>query len=178
MSSRKIIIIDYDINWPAKFEAEKKLIINKLDDCVVDCFHIGSTSVPGLAAKPIIDMLLVVSSLKKLDKHQPALESLGYVAKGENGISGRRYFYKGIVVRHFHLHAFETNHPEIVRHLLFRDYLQKHPEVVAKYQEIKKRACSSAAHNPVIYAELKDSFIKKHESIALSLAKKNWKKDD
>ncbi|HAT5001211.1 TPA: GrpB family protein [Serratia marcescens] len=178
MPFRKITLVDYDINWPAQFETEKNLITNMLDDCVVDCFHIGSTSVPGLAAKPIIDILLVVSSLQKLDKRQSALESIGYIARGENGIVGRRYFYKGLVVRQFHLHAYETTHPDIVRHLAFRDYLKRNPEIAAEYQETKKKALIMADNDPVIYAELKAPFIKKHESIALHLAKKSWLQHD
>ncbi|CAI0942862.1 GrpB family protein [Serratia quinivorans] len=171
MSSRKITLVDYDINWPAKFEAEKQQIVNALDDCVVGCFHIGSTSVPGLAAKPVIDMLLIVSSLQILDRRQSVLEKIGYVAKGENGIAGRRYFYKGKQVRNYHLHAYEPTHPDIVRHLAFRDYLKNNPEIAEEYQRIKKQALISAKNSSGIYAELKDPFIKKHEAIALRLAK-------
>ncbi|MDX5626912.1 MULTISPECIES: GrpB family protein [unclassified Brenneria] len=172
MSSRKITLADYDPNWPAKFEAEKLHIANSLDDCFVDCFHIGSTSVQGLAAKPVIDMLLIVSSIQTLDSRQSALEAIGYVAKGENGIAGRRYFYKGRQVRNFHLHAYEPAHPDIIRHLAFRDYLRNNPEISKEYQEIKKRALRGAKNSSELYVASKDPFIKKHEAIALSLAQK------
>lgn len=178
MSSRQITLVDYDINWPAKFEAEKKQIVNSLNDCVIECFHIGSTSVPGLAAKPIIDILLVVSSLDSLDRCQLELEKIGYIAKGENGICGRRYFIKGIQVRSFHLHAYESNHPDIVRHLAFRDYLKNNPDIAKEYQKIKKQAIIIANNEPEIYSEYKNPFIKKHESIALSHAKKSRQEDD
>ncbi len=178
MSNRKITLADYDAKWPVKFEVEKQHITNSLDDIYIDCFHIGSTSVPGLAAKPIVDMLLIVSSLQALDRRQSALEAIGYIPKGENGVAGRRYFYKGHQIRNFHLHAYESAHPDIARHLAFRDYLRNNPEIAKEYQALKNLAMISTKNSPELYAEFKDPFIKKHEAIALGLTEKIRHRDD
>lgn len=177
MFKRKITLSEYNIDWPDKFDAEKTLITNALDDCVIDCFHIGSTSVPGLMAKPIIDMLLIVTSLRTLDDRQSALETIGYISKGENGLAKRRYFYKGKLLRRFHLHAFEPRHPDIVRHLAFRDYLREQPEITIEYQKIKKLALINGKGSAEFYANFKDPFIKKHEAIALEIAEKSKRYD-
>jgi len=92
---RKIIVVPYDDRWPEMFEAESLLIKTLLGGMVKDVHHIGSTSVPGLSAKPVIDILLEVSDLKELDKYHSAMAHAGYIARGENGIAGRRYFIKG-----------------------------------------------------------------------------------
>lgn len=177
MPNRKITISDYDSHWPEKFEQEKIHLANLLGACFVDCFHIGSTAVPGLAAKPIIDMLIIVSSLTELDLLQPVLERSGYTVKGENGISGRRYFFKGNVVRYFHIHAYEINHLDIERHLAFRDYLRSHLAIAKQYESIKKKALADSRRSPERYIMYKDAFIKEHEAIALSLIEKKAKND-
>lgn len=171
MSSRHLTLADYDERWPARFEAEKRQLVDALGDGIVDCLHIGSTAVPGLAVKPVIDMLLIVAALSMLDRHQSVLAALEYLAKGENGIAGRRYFYKGAQVRRFHLHAYEPTHPDIVRHLAFRDYLRNHPEIAKEYQEVKRQALIDAQHSSKLYAKFKAPFIQRHEAIALALVK-------
>ncbi|MCG9722714.1 GrpB family protein [Shewanella sp. Isolate7] len=92
--ARSIVVIDHQMSWHQAFKVEKARLLTALGECVVSLEHIGSTSVPGLAAKPIIDMLLEVDSLAALDAQAEQLRALGYVARGENGISGRRYFCK------------------------------------------------------------------------------------
>jgi len=169
MTTRKIIIADYDSNWPTKFENEKQSLQKSLTDCFIDCFHIGSTAVPGLAAKPVIDMLMTVSSLEQVDLHQAVLERSGYTVKGENGIPGRRYFFKGNDVREFHIHAYEKDHPDVERHLAFRDYLRSHHAIARQYEAIKKKAVVAANQSPDLYVKYKDAFIKEHEIKALSL---------
>lgn len=89
---RKIIVVPYDDKWPEMFEAESLLIRTLLGGVVKSVHHIGSTSVPGLSAKPVIDILLEVSDINELDTYNSAMASGGYVACGENGITGRRYF--------------------------------------------------------------------------------------
>jgi GrpB-like predicted nucleotidyltransferase (UPF0157 family) len=98
-----IQVVDYDANWSIRFEQEKSQILNALGDAVLDIQHIGSTSVPGLAAKPIIDIVVGVEELPPSPTHIKALETLGYVYQGEAGIPGRHFFRKGMPRTH-HLH--------------------------------------------------------------------------
>src|SRR3546814_9547675 len=103
--------------------------------------HIGSTSIPGIHAKPIIDMLAVTSDLSLLDGCESRIASLGYEALGEFGIPGRRYFRKDNSTgeRTHQIHAFRTGSPQITRHLQFRDYLIAHPAVARDYDVLKRR---------------------------------------
>lgn len=92
---REIVVVQYNEKWPEMFEAESFLIQSLLGDVVRNVYHIGSTSVPGLPAKPVIDILLEVTDLNQLDQCNSAMANAGYVARGENGIAGRRFFIKG-----------------------------------------------------------------------------------
>lgn len=92
---REIVVEPYDEKWPAMFNAENFLLQALLGDVARKIHHIGSTSVPGLSAKPVIDILLEVADINQLDKCNSAMVDAGYVARGENGIAGRRYFIKG-----------------------------------------------------------------------------------
>ncbi|MFZ4689110.1 MAG: GrpB family protein [Polymorphobacter sp.] len=103
--------------------------------------HIGSTAVPGLKAKPIIDLLPVVASLAVLDGQQSRIEALGYVFYGEYGIPGRRFYaLPRDETRLVHLHFFESGSDQIWHNLAFRDYLRAHPAVAAAYAAEKQRA--------------------------------------
>lgn len=165
--ARTILVVDYDANWPALFAQEAQLLQAIVTDNLVNIEHIGSTAVPGLAAKPIIDILIEVSSLVALDKQSAAFASAGYQAKGENGIAGRRYFQKGGDNRSHHLHAFQTGDEHLLRHRAFRDYLCSHPQIAATYAELKKQAAAICQHDSHLYMQLKNGFIQEHQSKAL-----------
>src|SRR5262245_27984990 len=119
-----IRVVPYDTGWPAQYEAEAKRIRDAVGVVGVRVYHIGSTAVPGLRAKPIIDILLEVSDLAALDARARRLEALGYEAKGEFGIPGRRYFRRDneLGARTHQVHAFDADSPQAARHLAFRDY--------------------------------------------------------
>jgi GrpB-like predicted nucleotidyltransferase (UPF0157 family) len=122
--------------------------------------HIGSTAVPGLAAKPTIGILLIVRELAALDACNTLLADLGYQAKGEHGILGRRYFSKKEADHHlFHMHAYADGHPDIDRHLNFRDYLIAHPIVALDYQTLKQNLAEQFRDVPVAYTAGKANFI-------------------
>jgi GrpB-like predicted nucleotidyltransferase (UPF0157 family) len=106
---------------------------------LIDIHHIGSTAVPGLSAKPIIDLMPIVRDIQTIDALQYSMEELGYEALGENGLPGRRYFQKGGNARTHHVHVYEKENPEITRHLLFRDYLRTHPAKASLYGDLKER---------------------------------------
>jgi GrpB-like predicted nucleotidyltransferase (UPF0157 family) len=108
---RKIEVVPYENHWCKKFQEEAQLLKEAMPE-MVKVHHIGSTSVPGLAAKPIIDMIMEVQDINKVDGWGTFFEKLSYVGRGENGISGRRYFVKGInEKRTHHLHVFQTGDP-------------------------------------------------------------------
>lgn len=165
-------IVAYDFTWPAQFQAEAKVIKKAMGDNFVDIHHIGSTSVPGLAAKPIIDIILVVKSLQILDENNAGMTEIGYVPKGEYGIPGRRYYQKGGDHRTHQVHAFIENDNNIIRHIAFRDYLINNFNVCLEYAELKKKIAAECNNNIDKYCDGKDRFVKYHESIAMTLYKK------
>jgi GrpB-like predicted nucleotidyltransferase (UPF0157 family) len=118
---RKIEVVEYDPSWPELFEIEAEQIKQALGRNCIEIHHIGSTSVPGLSAKPIIDMLPVVRDIQEVDKATKAMESLGYEAKGEYGMAFRRYFQKGKDIRTHNVHMYQEGDPEISRYLKFRN---------------------------------------------------------
>jgi len=135
---RNITVIPYSPDWPALYSEAARLLTDTLKDLLIELHHIGSTAVPGLAAKPVIDILAIVTSLDALDDCHEGMCELGYEPKGELGIAGRRFFSKGSdESRTHHIHAFEKEHPAVARHLGFRDYLRLHPEEARRYAEVK-----------------------------------------
>lgn len=136
---RKVIVLPHDNEWTVLFAEEADKLKSILGEQVDSVHHFGSTSVPGLAAKPIIDILLVVEDITFVDNYNDGLQVIGYTGKGENGIAGRRYFQKGGDDRTHHLHIYQIGSPEIHRHLVFRDYLRSHPFAVKEYGELKKQ---------------------------------------
>lgn len=165
----KVQVVPPDPTWKEQFDAEAKRIRQALGDAFVRIHHIGSTSIPNIYAKPVIDILLEVADIEKLDERSAALASLGYEAKGEFGIPGRRYFRKHTEsgVRTHHIHAFESFCEGFIRHLAFRDYMIAHPEIAQAYSDLKRRLASAFPDDIEAYMDGKDSFVKEHEQLAL-----------
>ena len=164
---RKVEIVDYDHSWPVLFEKERKLLQNILGDIAKAIHHIGSTSVPGLAAKPIIDILMEVTSVNTLDGFNDELFAVGYEARGEFGIPGRRYFKKGGNDRTHHIHAFNSGDFNLTRHLAFRDYLRHHPDVASEYAALKMEIAAACNNDIYRYCEGKDVYVKRVEARAV-----------
>lgn len=164
----KITVVEYDPNWRNKYLKEEFKIKGILQDKLINSFHIGSTSIPNLKAKPIIDILLVVKDINELDAYSVQFENLGYEVMGEFGIKGRRYFRKGGDNRTHHIHAFQYDHiQEIERHLSFRDYLRQNPEICKEYGELKSRLADEYPTDIDSYIDGKNDFVKKIEKEAL-----------
>ncbi len=162
---RTITVVPYDEKWPEMFESESILIKKLLGMVAKNVHHIGSTSVPGLSAKPVIDILLEVIDISELDNS--VMTRAGYIARGENGISGRKYFIKGGDKRSHQVHAFAAGDTQVLRHLAFRDYLIKNKDIAGNYADIKRKAallCKNDAHR---YSALKEEFIEHHLRLAL-----------
>ena len=168
MNHRVIEVIDYDPNWESLFEIERELLVNAIGSNAILIEHIGSTSVKGLVAKPVIDILIEVANLKKLDASSNKIAALAYTVKGENGLSARRYFQKGGKQRTHHVHAFQTDDINLMRHRAFKAYLIAHPLVSLAYGQIKKEAMLNSDNNINRYMALKNEFIEKHEKIAIA----------
>lgn len=167
MNMRKIEVVDYNPAWPELFAKECYVLQKTLKGVAIAIHHIGSTAVLGLAAKPIIDILIEITNLDMLDRLNIDMESIGYKPKGEFGIAGRRYFQKGGNERTHHLHAFIAGDQNVARHLAFRDYLRANQVVSAEYAELKRSIALNCDNDSQKYCDGKDRFIKKHETLAL-----------
>lgn len=161
------LVVPHDPEWAAAFVAEARALTGAMGETCTALHHIGSTAIPGILAKPIIDILGEVSSFELLDGATGRIESLGYTAMGEFGIEGRRYFRKDDAEgrRTHHLHVFEAVSLHIDRHLAFRDYLLRHPAKAAEYSALK--AALVASGTP--YQDGKNAFVKAAEAEAI-----NW----
>ena len=127
--ARKIEVVDYRPEWADMFKSESKKIRSILGKNCKAVYHIGSTSVKGMPAKPVIDIMPVVRDISLVDAHNKEFEALGYECRGEFGIPGRRFYAKGGDNRTHHIHIFElSNQTDIQRHLAVRDYLAAHPD--------------------------------------------------
>ena len=159
---KRIEVVPHDPQWQAAFEAEAKQIAGALGENVAAIHHIGSTAIPNIYAKPVVDMLVEVKDITELDRQGLALESLGYEVKGEFGIPGRRYFRKDDREgnRTHQIHAYESGSAELERHLAFRDYMIAHPEDAQSYSELKRKLAEEHSHSMNGYMDGKDSFIK------------------
>lgn len=164
-----VVIADYDLNWSIAATHLSATLLG-ISPTILKVHHIGSTSVPGLAAKPIIDLIPVVLSLTELDSLQTRIESVGYQWHGEFGISGRRYctFSDGAGMRVVQLHCYEQNSPHIERHLAFRDYLRAHPNIAKSYENEKRRAAQLHPENSHAYSDEKGEWIRNVEVEALA----------
>lgn len=162
-------ILPSDPEWRRLAELEAVRLKGALDANLQRTEHIGSTSVPGLAAKPIIDLIPVVASLDDLDWQRPKVEALGYEWFGEYGIEGRRFciLAKGSQ-RIAHLHFFQQGSPQITRHLAFRDYLRAHPGAVRAYEAEKRRAAALHPHDSSAYNLEKWDWVAREEAKALT----------
>jgi GrpB-like predicted nucleotidyltransferase (UPF0157 family) len=165
-----VVLVAHDPEWRLKFEAEARIVLAALGPAANAIHHIGSTAIPGILAKPIIDMLLEATAIEAVDERTALVEALGYEAKGEFGIVGRRYFRKDNVsgVREYQIHAFAVSSGEIARHLAFRDYLRSHSAVAQQYSQLKRELSNQYPADMGAYTDAKAPFIKDIERRALA----------
>jgi GrpB-like predicted nucleotidyltransferase (UPF0157 family) len=159
---RKVEVVPHDPRWRDAFEAEAKHVAAALGENVVAIHHIGSTAIPNIYAKPIVDLLVEVGDIAEVDGRSSAMESLGYEVMGEYGIHGRRYFRKDNRegIRTHHIHTFEAGSAEVEHHLAFRDYMIAHPADAQRYGELKRKLAEQHPQSPDGYMDGKDGFIK------------------
>ncbi len=153
-------IVDYDPAWPDMFERESARIAVALGDALLGIEHVGSTAVPGLGAKPIIDIMAGIRRFADGERCVGPLERLGYVYKGELDIPGRHYFSKPRTGKRTHqIHMVELGGDFWRRHILFRDYLREDPRAAKAYHELKLRLAERHRNDRYAYTEAKSEFI-------------------
>ena len=142
----------YDPDWPSRFETEFRVLVSLFGDRSIRIEHVGSTAVPGLVAKPIIDIMMGLTSLAEAEALVEPLRSVGYhyVPEYEAQIPDRRYFRKPhIRPRTHHLHCVVLGSQSWTRTLLFRDYLRNDPEIAAAYGHLKSELATSHGKNSI-----------------------------
>lgn len=170
-----ITVVNYNPDWPAKYQKEKEKITAILKDNCIAVYHIGSTSVPGLAAKPIIDIMAVVRSLEQVDIVSKDFSKIEYEYLGELGIAGRRYLRKGGDERTYQIHIFHADDwNNIGRHLAFRDYMRTHKNKRDEYAKIKKELAGRFPYDIDGYCGGKEEFVRRMEECALSQFDGTW----
>ena len=176
-SAREIIAVelaDPDPAWAARAKDEAHWLAAALGETLITVHHIGSTAIPGIKAKPIVDLMPIVRSLSELDGKRGVVEALGYQWRGEFGLPGRRYCPmndqatgKRVVQAHF----YEEGCPEIERHLNFRDYMRAHPDQAKAYEAEKIRAASVRSDDSLAYNDEKNDWIAAADIRAAAWAK-------
>lgn len=162
-----IVVIPYDPKWPESFEAIKSEIVRALDDLIIGIEHVGSTSVIGLSAKPIIDLDVIIQDYSILEKVIDKLKGIGYEYQGDLGIKEREaFFYEGKTHLQSHnLYVCPKNSRELHRHVTFRNYLRSHPDAVKRYSQVKLEGAKLYPNDIDKYLEHKTPFI--HEIYVL-----------
>ncbi|MBY9000552.1 MAG: GrpB family protein [Candidatus Heimdallarchaeota archaeon] len=152
----------YNPKWKTLFEDESTKLLSVASGYFEDVQHIGSTAVPDIVSKPIIDILAAINSLSNIVKIIDPLKTLGYIYRGEQGIPGRHLFVKGGEdYRTHHLHIVEKEHSEWTKHTLFRDYLRKHPKEAQKYSKLKQDLLKKYECDREKYTSSKSDFIER-----------------
>ncbi|WP_214480140.1 GrpB family protein [Bacillus sp. SM2101] len=157
---RKVEVHRYNSDWSRQFDLEKQALMHIYQTLAASYHHIGSTSIPNMSAKPIIDIMIEVDDLGLVDSLNGLMENIGYEARGENGVEDRRYFQKGGNHRTHHVHVFPTGHPQVLRHIIFRGYLINHSDEAMEYATLKERLATQYANDIASYIAEKDAFIK------------------
>jgi len=170
LNRKNVKLFEYHPGWKGAFEEEKKAIQSKLGKLIVAIEHIGSTSIPGMCAKPVLDFMVAVESVEDYKKFVDPLKELGYEFRRDYRDSQRHIlFVKGAEdFRTHYLKLTEKNSEFWDEHILFRNYLISHPDVAGEYKQLKEKLQVSNASSRASYTEAKSEFIHK----ILRLAKK------
>lgn len=155
---RKIKIVDYDTDWPKKFETHARVIADALGGSALRIEHIGSTSVPGLAAKPIIDILVVVQDSTDESAYLPQLEAAGYTLRVREPEWNEHRMFR-TPEKDVHIHVYSTGCPEIERNLMFRDRLRRNIDDRRRYEQTKRELAAREWSDMNTYAEAKTEVI-------------------
>jgi GrpB-like predicted nucleotidyltransferase (UPF0157 family) len=165
-------IVDHDPAWPARAAAELRRIEEALGPVAVRLEHIGSTAVPGLAAKPILDLQLSVDALESRERYVEPLERLGYLFVPAPRSPGQHFFARPPArPRTHHLHVCEAGSEHELRHVALRDFLRSHEVEAARYADLKRRLVARHPQDRLAYIEGKDEYVAALEARAVAWAR-------
>src|SRR5579864_4066421 len=167
-----IIVVDYDPNWPIVFESLRKRIADILGDVAAAIEHVGSTAVPNLPAKPIIDIDVLLASETMLPASIERLASLGYVHRGDLGVPQREAFFPPANDPPHHLYVCPPGSAEFRRHVAFRDYLRAHPQDAKIYADLKAALAERFRDDRAAYNDAKADFVRELTNRSLAAQKK------
>jgi GrpB-like predicted nucleotidyltransferase (UPF0157 family) len=167
-----VIILDYDPNWPRLFQYFRRRIADVLGDMVAAIEHVGSTAIPGLAAKPIIDIDVLLASETMLPRAIERLANLGYIHRGNLGIPEREAFFAPANDPPHHLYVCPPSSAEFRRHVAFRDYLRVHPGDAKAYGDLKIALAGRFLEDRSGYNDAKTEFVMALTERALAATKK------
>ena len=156
---RTIVVVEYDPSWPAAFERVRAAVWPAVSDVAVSVEHVGSTAVPGLAAKPIIDVSVVVGAASDVPAAIQRLATLGYVHRGNLGVEGREAFESPDGLPAHHLYLCPRDSPALANHLAVRDHLRTHPDAAKEYGALKRRLAERFPHDSEGYVDGKTDFL-------------------
>jgi GrpB-like predicted nucleotidyltransferase (UPF0157 family) len=159
-----MVIEKYNEDWKNHYELIKNILENSLSK-TIKIEHVGSTSISGMWAKPIIDIDIVIENVNDFEKTKKELEEIGYLHQGDQGIIGREVFKKNNIIKNeildkinHHLYVCTKDNEEFKKHILFRDYLNKHCEMKMEYNNIKKAIIEKyGKENREKYVEIKET---------------------
>jgi GrpB-like predicted nucleotidyltransferase (UPF0157 family) len=170
-----VVIVDYDASWPILFEEEQARLTPAIASFAQSIEHIGSTAVPDLCAKPIIDLLVTVEPLRPAQRYAAALTAFGYVLRADTAQTERYAFGKRDAqgkrpVPGYNLHIVQHGGVEHQRPIAFRDYLRIHPDAMRAYGELKRRLAVAVAYeyDRDGYTQAKSAFVRSIEALALT----------
>ena len=162
-------IVEYRPRWAEVFERERAAILERCQPWVSEVHHVGSTSVPGLAAKPILDIMPVVASPDDGEKAVGPMTTLGYRYRGDNGLPGRFYLDKVVDGRTVvHCHMYPQDHSDVRKLVAFRDRLRSHRETAFEYERLKRKLALKYRDEREAYTDGKGTFISKTTALALA----------
>jgi GrpB-like predicted nucleotidyltransferase (UPF0157 family) len=166
-----VIVLDYDTNWPGVFQSLRERIADALGDMAAAIEHVGSTAVPGLAAKPIIDIDVLLASEAMLPEAIERLASLGYIHRGDLGIAEREAFFTPANDPPHHLYVCPPSSTEFRKHMAFRDYLRAHPKDAKIYGDLKIALAERFREDRSAYNTAKGGFVAEMTSRGISAQK-------
>jgi len=164
---RDVELVPHNPEWTQLADEEVQRILEGLSFPIIGIYHIGSTSIPGIKAKPILDFVMEVEDLDAVINDIDEFRNLGYESKGEYGIPGRQFFTRDTDgERSHHLHVFQTGHPDIERHTVFRDFLRANPQAAKEYEKLKEKLAERFPKQSGSYTEAKSDFILSMDEVA------------
>jgi GrpB-like predicted nucleotidyltransferase (UPF0157 family) len=161
VSKSPVIIVPYDATWPTSFDEIRRQVEEALGDLILAVEHIGSTAIPGLAAKPIIDAIAVLRDVDGQAAAIGLLEQIGYIHEGDLGIAGREAFHSPSGLPKHHLYLCEPANQSLRDQVAFRDYLVAHPKAASEYDALKRKLADEHRDDRQRYTDMKRDFVER-----------------